>query len=114
MTSYIILFLVCVLIAAVSQVLLKKESMKPHDNIIKEYLNPLVVIAYFLFFSTTVLELIAYKKIPLSLGPVLETSSYFYITIFGMIIFKEKLNLKKVLALLLIITGILIFTLGNI
>ncbi len=112
MTPYIILFLSCVLLAAVSQVLLKKEAMKQHDSIIKEYLNPLVIIAYFLFFLTTVLELLAYRKIPLSLGPVLETSSYLYVTLFGVILFKEKINLKKVLSLLLIIAGILIFTLA--
>ena len=46
---------------------------------------------------------------PVSLGPVLETTAYIYITIFGVTIFKEKLNAKKILALALIIAGIAIY-----
>lgn len=53
----------------------------------------------------------AYKGIPLSMGPVLEATSYIYITIFGVCIFKEKLNPKKIVALLLIVGGILVYSL---
>ena len=53
----------------------------------------------------------AYKGIPLSMGPVLEATSYIYITIFGVCIFKEKLNPKKIVALLLIVGDILVYSL---
>lgn len=92
--------------------MLKKAALKKHDNIIKEYLNPLVIIAYAVFFGTTLIGVLAYKGIPLSLGPILETTGYLYITFFGVVIFKEKLSFKKVLALLLIICGIFIYALG--
>ena len=111
MVPYIILFLASVFIASVSQVMLKKAAMRPYKNIILEYLNPLVIFAYLLFFGTTLIGVVAYRIIPISLGPVLETTSYIYITLFGVLIFHEKLNRKKVGALLLIITGILIFAL---
>ncbi|NLG04071.1 MAG: multidrug ABC transporter [Clostridia bacterium] len=110
MIIYILCFLFSVFIAAVSQVLLKKEALKPHQSVVSEYLNPMVVGAYFLFFMTTVIEVIAYRGIPLSLGPVLETTSYFYVTLFGVLVFKEKLTRKKIAALILIIIGILIYS----
>lgn len=113
MAPYVILYLSSVFIAAISQVLLKKEAMKPHKSVIQEYLNPLVVIAYTFFLGTTILSLLAYKEIPLNLGPILETTSYLYITVFGVTIFKEKLTKQKTLALLMIITGIAVYTVGD-
>ena len=77
---------------------------------LKEYLNPLVIIACTIFVGTTLLSVYAYKGIPLFKGPVLEATSYIYITIFGVCIFKEKLNPKKIVALLLIVGGILVYS----
>ncbi|MEG2022377.1 MAG: EamA family transporter, partial [Oscillospiraceae bacterium] len=85
---------------------------KHYDNIIKEYLNPLVIIAYTIFFGTTLLSVWAYKGMPLSLGPILETSAYLYITVFGVLIFKEKLTKRKIMALCMIIAGIAVYALG--
>ena len=45
------------------------------------------------------------------MGPVLEATSYIYVTFFGVKIFKEKMNLKKILALCLIICGIIVYAL---
>ena len=83
--------------------------MKKHDSVIKEYLNPLVIFAYVLFVGTTFLSIIAYRGIPLSMGPILEATSYIYVTIFGVTIFKEKINLQKIIALGLIIGGIVVY-----
>lgn len=104
------LILLGTFIASISQVLLKKAALKKHDSKIKEYLNPLVIIAYILFFITTLIGPIAYKYVPISLGPILESSSYIYITIFGIVIFKEKMNKQRIIGLLLIVTGIIIYS----
>lgn len=106
---YIIIYMVSVFVASVSQVMLKKAAMKKHDNFLAEYLNPLVIFAYLLFFGTTLASVIAYKVLPISLGPVLEATSYLYVTLFGVAIFKERINRRKLLALLLIIIGIVVF-----
>ena len=100
-----------VFISAISQVMLKKAAMKTYDSSIREYLNPLVIFAYVLFVGTTLLSIVAYRGIPLSMGPVLEATSYLYVTFFGVTIFKEKINRKKLLALCLIIAGILVYSL---
>lgn len=100
-----------VFISAISQVMLKKAAQKTYSSPIKEYLNPLVIFAYVIFVGTTFLSIIAYKGIPLSLGPVLEATSYIYVTIFGVKIFGEKINRKKIMALGIIIVGIIIYAL---
>ena len=105
------LLLLGVFVSAISQVMLKKASQKQYASPLQEYLNPLVIFAYVLFVGTTFLSILAYRGIPLSLGPVLEATSYIYVTFFGVKIFKEKLNKKKISALVCIIAGIMIFSL---
>lgn len=106
---YSLLLLFGVLISAISQVLLKKAAMKQYASPLQEYLNPQVIFAYVLFVGTTFLSILAYRGIPLNLGPVLETTSYIYVTIFGVTIFREQLTPKKVFALGLIILGIVVY-----
>ena len=78
---------------------------------VQEYLNPLVIGAYVIFVVATLCSILAYRVIPLSLGPVLESTSYIYVTIFGVTIFHEKLNKGRIAALIMIIAGILVFSL---
>lgn len=99
-------------IGSVSQVLLKKSALKTYSSPLKEYLNPLVVVAYALFVGTTLLSIVAYRGIPLSLGPVLESTGYVWVTLFGVLIFKERMTWRKLLALALIMGGIAIYALG--
>ena len=99
-----------VFISAVSQVILKKESMVAHESVSKEYLNFKVIFAYILFVGTTLLCILAYKVVPLSMGPVLEATSYIWITLFGLLIFKEKFTKSRFLALVMIICGIILFS----
>lgn len=111
---YAFLLLLGVFISAISQVMLKKAALKQYDSPIKEYLNPLVIVAYVMFVGTTFLSILAYRGIPLSMGPILEATSYIYVTIFGMVIFHEKMSKGKWIALALIIVGICIYSLGAI
>ncbi len=110
---YLFVYMLGVFLSAISQVLLKKAAMRPHKNIIEEYLDWRVIVGYAIFVGCTMLSILAYKGIPLSLGPVLEATSYVYVTFFGITIFKEKLNRKKVLGLTLIIIGILIYAIAG-
>lgn len=108
---FVLLILMAYFLSAVSQAMLKKAAEKEYDSRIKEYLNPLVISAYILFFVTTLMAIISYRGIPLSFGGILESTSYIYVTIFGVKFFGEKINLKKILALSLIIAGICIYSL---
>lgn len=111
MYKYVLILIVGTFISSISQVLLKKAAMKDYENVIREYLNPFVIFAYVLFFVSTLASLWAYKGIPLSMGPVLEGSAYIFVTFFGVMIFREKLSIRKVFALFLILSGILVYSL---
>lgn len=105
------IMLASVFVSAVSQVLLKISANRQHDSAVREYANPLVIGAYAMFLLSTLMTVYAYREVPLSLGPVLESTSYLYITAFGALIFKEKVTVKKVAALALIVGGICVFAL---
>ena len=111
--GHAVVLLVSVFVSAISQVMLKKAALRTYPNHVAEYLNPLVIVAYVLFVGCTLLTILAYQGIPLSLGPVLEATSYLYVTLFGVTIFHEHVGREKLLALALIVIGIIVFaTLG--
>ena len=109
---YSAILLLGTFISSISQVILKKAAQKSYPSRIKEYLNFPVIFAYSLFVLTTLMCIFAYRVVPLSFGPVLESTSYVYVTIFGVLIFKEKINRKKILALGLILAGIFVYSFG--
>ena len=111
MLPYIIIFLVSVLVSAFSQIILKKSAEIEYKDVLHEYLNPRVIIAYSMFVVSTLLTLYAYKGIPLSLGPLLEAVGYIYIPVLSYIFLKEKLTPKKMIGSIFIIGGILIYVL---
>lgn len=109
MIVYVLVFLLSVFISSVSQVLLKKSALRTYPDRLHEYMNPLVITAYTIFVISTLLDVFMYRYLPVNLGPVLETTSYVYVTLFGVMIFKEKVGRKKIAALALIVAGILIY-----
>ena len=88
------LFLVAsVIVASFSQVLLKKSAAKNYENVIKENLNPYVIIAYMMMVGTTVLTILGYSLIMIL--------SFFF--------FKEPITKRKVFGNALILLGIIVF-----
>ena len=107
----IAIFLGSVLVASISQIMLKKSANQKYDRWIDEYLNFRVIFAYGLFFLSSLLTVYAYKFVPLSMGPVLEASGYVFVAVMGYFILKEKIGKRKMLGLIIIIAGIVIFSL---
>lgn len=109
MGIYIAILIFSVFISAFSQVLLKKSALKKYDSFIKEYLNFYVIPAYAIYFLAVFLDLIALRKVPVSFVPVAEASSYIFILLFGKIFFNEIFSIRKIIAMILIISGIIVF-----
>lgn len=107
----ILIFLLSALISSVSQILLKKSAMKTYPSRIREYVNLLVVSGYIMLLGCTVLVVLAFRSLPLSLGPILEASAYVYIMVLSSLIFHEKISAKKIVGNILIIVGICVFSL---
>ena len=108
---YAALMLAGTFISSVAQVLLKKAAQREYSSIWREYLNARVICAYGIFFAASLLAIFAYRVVPLSMGPILEATGYLYVTLFGVLIFHEKLTAKKLLALGLILAGIAVYAL---
>ena len=99
------------LVASISQIMLKKSAEKEYPSKLKEYLNPLVIIAYILFFGTTFISMYALKVVPLSMAPILEASGYIFVAILSYIFLKERMTKKQLIGMALIILGIVIYSL---
>jgi small multidrug resistance pump len=106
----ICVLLVSVFISAISQIVLKKAANKTYKSTIAEYMNPLVIGAYGMFFLSTILTTFSLKSVPLSLLPILESTSYLYVTVLGYFVLKEKFTKRKLLGLGLILIGIIVFS----
>ena len=107
---------VCVLlfsvfISSVSQILLKKAANRTYETPLKEYLNPLVVGAYWLFFCSVILTMLALKYVPLSMSPILESTGYIFVSVMGYIFLKERFTRRKLCGFALILAGVIIFNL---
>ena len=105
---HVFIYVFSVFISSISQIILKSSADKKYDNKLKEYLNPRVIIAYGIFFFATLVTIYAYKGIPLSLGPILETTGYLWVSLLGYFILKEKISSRKLVGLIVVIVGIMV------
>lgn len=107
--KYIGIFLLSVFISSVSQIILKTSANRKHEGIIREYLNSRVILAYTLFLISSFVTVIAYKYIPLSMGAILESSGYIFVTVLGVVFLQEKVGKRRLLGLFIIMVGIFVF-----
>ncbi len=109
----IVILLFMTFIASIAQILLKKSALRPHTSRIKEYFNAYVLMAYTLIFATMMSLIYVYKFIPLSLGPIIESTGYIFVSILGYFYLGERMNQKKMVGIIVIILGVIIFSLGG-
>ncbi len=108
LNKYVGIFILSVFIASFAQIILKTSADMEHENFIKEYLNPRVIIGYLILLSSTLLTIIAYRGVELKKGPILESAGYVFILILSYIFLKERISVNKILGVMLIIAGIVI------
>ena len=106
-------FIGSVFISSVSQILLKKSANKTYDSPLKEYLNPLVIIAYGMFFCSMMITMYCYRFVDVSAGPILESSGYVFVAVLGFLFLKERFTKKKLIGMLVLLSGIAVFSLGG-
>jgi multidrug transporter EmrE-like cation transporter len=99
-----------VLIADVSQIILKKAATKDYESWYKSYLNFSVIFAYSLFVLSTICSVVALKKLPLSLSPMWQSMGQVFIVVLSYLFLHEKPGKKKLLGIAIIVLGIVIFS----
>ena len=101
----IYLFIFSVLIASISQIFLKKGS----ENNKSLFFNKYTIIGYVILVISTLCTVTAYKKVDLSMGVLLESLSYIFVPLLSYFILKESISNRKIIGMLVIILGIVIF-----
>lgn len=102
---YIALFIISILIASYSQILLKKGAMK--KNI---YINKYTILGYSLMLISTLFTLYAYKGVNLSLSQMLQSLSFLFVAILSYFLLKEKISKKMIIGIIFILIGIAIYS----
>ena len=113
MSKYFAIMILSGVLSSFAQVLLKKSAQKEKDSIIKQYLNIYVIAGYGITAFCMILTMIGFKGVPFKFGAVLESLTYLYIMILSRLLLGEKLTKKKIIGNLIIVLGVIIFSLGG-
>ncbi|WP_408070083.1 multidrug ABC transporter [Butyrivibrio sp. JL13D10] len=109
MIPFIILALFGQLLASVSQILLKKSSGREYPNFIRQYLNVLVIGGYGLLVISMFVAIVCYGHMPYMYVVIMEPVGYILVMFLSRFVFKEQITRNKIMGMLLILSGILIF-----
>ena len=110
MNRYILAKIACVVISALSQIILKKSADKKYDNVLLEYLNPAVIISYVIFFGCVLMDTYSLKGISLAFNSIIDSFSYILIPLFSYLLLNEKLSRLQILGIAIIFCGFLIYS----
>ena len=69
-----------------------------------------MIVEYGILFGVMLLNTWCYTKVDMRFGPVIDTAAYVFVLIFSRVILNEKITKGKLVGNLLIIAGILIYT----
>lgn len=99
------------IVAAISQLLLKKSAGKTYSSWLRSYLNPYVITSYGLLFGTTLLGVLALRFIPLVLSAAFAASGQIIVPVLSYFVLHEKISKKRLIGMITIVIGIVIFAL---
>lgn len=109
MIEYWLALIGSVVVASISQMLLKKAALIEYENHIKEYINVWVITGYFFMFLSTMLSIFAFTKLEYKNGAIIDSLGYVLVMILGRAIYKENITRNKIIGIIIILLGILIF-----
>lgn len=107
---YYILVILSVLAAAGAQMLLKKAAGNHYPSFWKQYVNPWVIGGYAIMGLAMLTNIYAMNKgVQLKEVGIIESLSYLFVPVLAFFLFGEKLTWKKVGAIVVIMTGVIVF-----
>jgi len=112
--KYYLAFVIGVVCTSIAQIFLKIGANKNKDKgLIKLYFNLWTITGYILFFSVVFFNTYALTKLPLITGIMFNPFIFILVGVLSATILKEKITKKQILGSMVIILGIVIFSLGN-
>ena len=106
---YYILTLVIIIFTSVAHLLLKKGSVISVDSNVKMYLHPFSIIAYLIFAIVAFLSIFAMKGLDLKVFFALTSLTYICIPVLSFVFLKESVTRNKLIGILIISLGVIIF-----
>lgn len=107
---YYLFVILGIFACSLSQLLLKRSANKEHTSRIYEMLNPLVIMAYGIFFCSLIINIWAMRHgVQLKEMAMLESLGYIFVPLLSVVLLKEQVSKRMVCGILLIIFGIVVF-----
>lgn len=107
---YYLLVILSVFLAACAQMLLKQGARQQYAKWWQQYMNAWVIGGYMIMFGTMVLNIFAMSRgVQIKELSIIESMSYMFVPALSFLIFKEKLTWRKIFAIAIIITGVIVF-----
>ena len=105
-----LLVIISALMAVVSQMMLKQSARLPHANWWREYLNGWVIGGYTIMVLSLAINLWAiHLGILAQEVSIIECINYLLVPVAAWFIFREPLTRRKMIAIAVILTGVVVF-----
>lgn len=107
---YYIIVILSVLAAAGAQMLLKKAASNHYPTFWRQYVNPWVIGGYAVLGVSMLANIFAMSRgVQLKEVGIIESLSYLFVPVLAFMLFKEKLTMRKICAIGVIVAGVVIF-----
>lgn len=107
--QFMIVMFLSVVVASLSQVLLKKSTFCRHASFVREYLNPYVIGGYALLVFSMLMTVYAYSGMDFKNGPLIESFGNVIVLILSYAFFKERISARKLAGMFCIMAGVFVF-----
>lgn len=110
MTEYIVLAAAAVALTAVSQMLLKTAAVRSAGwHFVRRYLNLRVLSAYTIFIAVTMMNVYAYKYLPIKMVVLFLPFTFVLVLLFSMVFLGERMNRRQLQGALIILAGVVLY-----
>lgn len=107
---YYLIVILSVLAAAGAQMLLKKAATIHYPSFWRQYVNPWVIGGYAIMGLAMLANIYAMSRgVQLKEVGIIESLSYLFVPVLAFMLFKEKLTMRKIYAIGVIVAGVVIF-----
>ena len=107
---YYLLVILSVFAAACAQMLLKQGARQSYVSFWRQYLNPWVIGGYAIMAGSLVLNIWCMNHgVQVKEVSTIEAMSYLFVPCLAFMLFKEKITVRKGIAIGIIISGVILF-----
>lgn len=107
---YIVLVILSVFAAACAQMFLKQGARQNYTPWWRQYMNGYVIGGYAIMLAAMVANIFAMSKgVMMKEVSTIESLSYLFVPCLAFLLFKESITRRKIAAITIIITGVILF-----